>query len=353
MQNTITCRACGKLNRYDVSRCEYCGTPFLPLLPSNTTKYIKAPPLATSVPDRVIQLTQLYNDIMIFQVMGYEQPILAKATSGKVTLGRYNPGEIPPTVDLTPYNGSLMGVSRQHAVVNRTSDGYALTDLGSTNGTWLNDTRLNAQKAYPMHSGDMLRLGQVALHVYFRQPESQPAVEIVLSLKHEFAEVPLQLSIDGIETELVPFLKATQELQAICNQMLNVLQSSVVITNITVDPTKSLINVKMTGIIQALRILRGNIARWREFQRERLQILYEREHIKAAQSFIQSSANNGNGDTGQLRIETWTTGLNLAYEIVKETAPDLDEAQRRRYVDDLLPHLQKLALSPLRVTLDS
>jgi pSer/pThr/pTyr-binding forkhead associated (FHA) protein len=47
-------------------------------------------------------------------------------------------------------------VSRQHAVVNYRDGMFLITDLGSANGVWVNDTRLT--DPYPLSSGDEIRL---------------------------------------------------------------------------------------------------------------------------------------------------------------------------------------------------
>jgi len=41
-------------------------------------------------------------------------------------------------------------------------------DLGSANGTWLNDERLLPYKSYPLASGSHLRLGRMRLFVLYR-----------------------------------------------------------------------------------------------------------------------------------------------------------------------------------------
>jgi diguanylate cyclase (GGDEF)-like protein len=56
------------------------------------------------------------------------------------------------------------GVSRRHAALARTGDQYQLTDLGSTNGTFLNDERLRAPA--PLQDGDSIRIGPYAIFRY-------------------------------------------------------------------------------------------------------------------------------------------------------------------------------------------
>jgi len=52
-------------------------------------------------------------------------------------------------------------VSRRHAMLNRVDGSYFVSDLGSGNGTWLNERRVS--KPLPLRDGDNLRLGTVLL----------------------------------------------------------------------------------------------------------------------------------------------------------------------------------------------
>src|SRR6185369_5107289 len=47
-------------------------------------------------------------------------------------------------------------VSRQHAVINYRDGIFMITDLGSANGTFVNDRQLT--EAFPLASGDIIRL---------------------------------------------------------------------------------------------------------------------------------------------------------------------------------------------------
>jgi hypothetical protein len=52
------------------------------------------------------------------------------------------------------------GASRRHAEVRRTADGYVLVDLGSTNGTMVNERSVSEQ---PLSEGDRITIGRTVL----------------------------------------------------------------------------------------------------------------------------------------------------------------------------------------------
>ena len=54
-------------------------------------------------------------------------------------------------------------VSRRHALVRDLGDAPGIEDLGSTNGTWLNDRRVDSPTA--LRAGDVVRFGNTIWHV--------------------------------------------------------------------------------------------------------------------------------------------------------------------------------------------
>jgi len=71
-------------------------------------------------------------------------------------------------VDLTPYGAQDRGVSRIHAQLHLSDEKLFITDLGSTNGTYLSGTRLEPNEPTSLRKGDELLLGRLAVQVLFR-----------------------------------------------------------------------------------------------------------------------------------------------------------------------------------------
>lgn len=83
---------------------------------------------------------------------------------GRLVLGRGGKG-VSLDVNLSEQYGWMLGVSRKHAEIIYDSGQYYLADLNSTNGTFLNSTRLRPQERYPMESADQIRMGHFLMIV--------------------------------------------------------------------------------------------------------------------------------------------------------------------------------------------
>lgn len=66
-----------------------------------------------------------------------------------------------PTADIVVRDAHL---SRRHAEVWLTGEGACLADLGSTNGTWLNDRRISGVEQ--LADGDVIRVGRTELRLF-------------------------------------------------------------------------------------------------------------------------------------------------------------------------------------------
>ena len=94
---------------------------------------------------------------------------LVLPASTQLIVGRGDPmsSARDPDVDLSPYNASEMGVSRQHIELTWRNDLIYVVDMGSTNGTLLNGQRLLTGIARLLRDGDELIIGHLPVRVRF------------------------------------------------------------------------------------------------------------------------------------------------------------------------------------------
>lgn len=76
-----------------------------------------------------------------------------------------------PDVDLTRFDASENGVSRQHLLLTRTRTGLTVTDLGSRNGTFIDRKRLSPYQPVQLRNRSVLHIGQLAAQVFYQLSE--------------------------------------------------------------------------------------------------------------------------------------------------------------------------------------
>lgn len=105
---------------------------------------------------------------IIFVIRGIvERVVIPK--DGSITIGRSDPRtRTRVDLDLTPYGALDRGVSREHVRMHIEDGKLYVTDLGSTNGTFLASTRLEAHTPTVLRKGDELLLGRLPIQVLFR-----------------------------------------------------------------------------------------------------------------------------------------------------------------------------------------
>src|SRR5262245_19528521 len=64
-------------------------------------------------------------------------------------------------------------ISRRHCAIVRTNDAYTIRDLGSRNGTYVNDIRITEE--VPLTEGCEVRVGPLRFHVATRDSKVAPA----------------------------------------------------------------------------------------------------------------------------------------------------------------------------------
>jgi hypothetical protein len=161
------CGQCGYPYEADHLYCETCGHILPHALggdPLDMTYHFDVPTAlaedlqwGTSYFHRRASLSfRLENDLVI--------PVSLRAKS--VILGRGMELSIEH-VDLNRYKGAELGVSRRHARIDQNREVLHITDLDSSNGTFLNRQRLVPGVPHILRNRAILQLAQLTLRVQF------------------------------------------------------------------------------------------------------------------------------------------------------------------------------------------
>jgi pSer/pThr/pTyr-binding forkhead associated (FHA) protein len=155
----VFCNHCGHRNPPDSSFCSSCGSP-LDLKGDRTITLTAVDPLQDAPgaeDDVVVTASDLPVGSAVLIVRAGTQAGDRFALTGDQTrLGRHPDSEIMLD-DIT--------VSRRHASIERTAEGYVVTDAGSLNGTYVNQQRI--ERAV-LHHGDELQVGKFRLVLFER-----------------------------------------------------------------------------------------------------------------------------------------------------------------------------------------
>lgn len=89
-------------------------------------------------------------------VRGLEEGVTQPFNDSSVTIGRRADCHIPLDAD---------NVSRTHAAISRREQGYHVIDLGSSNGTYLNEQRIESAQ---LKDGDRIRIGNYIITITLR-----------------------------------------------------------------------------------------------------------------------------------------------------------------------------------------
>jgi pSer/pThr/pTyr-binding forkhead associated (FHA) protein len=159
MSSYVFCNQCGHRNPPTSTFCSSCGSP-LDSLHDRTITLAAVDPLQDAPgrdDDIVVPVGELPTEVGVLIVRAGAQagarfPLLENITR----LGRHPDSEISLD-DIT--------VSRRHAEIERTPDGYVVSDAGSLNGTYVNQERVDR---VVLRHGDELQIGKFRL-VFFER----------------------------------------------------------------------------------------------------------------------------------------------------------------------------------------
>jgi pSer/pThr/pTyr-binding forkhead associated (FHA) protein len=155
----VFCNHCGHRNPPESAFCSSCGSP-LDLKGDRTVTLTAVDPLQDAPgpeDDVVVTVGDLPRGVAVLIVRSGPQAGDRFALStGETRLGRHPDSEIMLD-DIT--------VSRRHAAIEQTTEGYVVTDAGSLNGTYVNQERI--ERAV-LHHGDELQVGKFRLVLFER-----------------------------------------------------------------------------------------------------------------------------------------------------------------------------------------
>jgi hypothetical protein len=167
----IECPSCGKKHRPGTLFCTECGV-YLP-----TGGALRTEPLPTDeLPkSRATTWEAVGSDEekgaglrpLVVRVLSSSRQVQLPAMP-ELLLGRLDAAHgIFPDLDLTTDGGLEMGVSRRHAKIAQRGGEFFVEDVGSANGTFLNNKRLTPYLPYPLQEGDEIQVGQLRIRISF------------------------------------------------------------------------------------------------------------------------------------------------------------------------------------------
>jgi pSer/pThr/pTyr-binding forkhead associated (FHA) protein len=163
------CPNCQKKNDTSAAFCKYCGVP-LEFSQDNPTTTSRIEPDSSAQPSPaenvVIGSLELPDEGVAVYLKDYAKPIAVRTNQEFIIGRKLTPIDMEAFVDLVPFGAYENGVSQRHAMIRQASHGWEIIDLGSTNGTWLDNKRLLPNKPYSLHGFAQIHLGRMCLYIY-------------------------------------------------------------------------------------------------------------------------------------------------------------------------------------------
>jgi hypothetical protein len=149
---SLQCPSCGADNPASEAYCVDCG--------ANLGGSAASPPVPVVTPPLVTPVAPLQPVVAVARLTlanGQKTYSLDKEIT---TMGRRSPADqIEPDIDLTDDDPESY-VSRRHAQIHRNDDQYVFEDVGSSNGSFINNTKVTAGVQQVLKDADRVRLGK-------------------------------------------------------------------------------------------------------------------------------------------------------------------------------------------------
>lgn len=171
--NTIQCPKCRRIVPATEVFCPTCGT-FLQDGIASAFKTIRLEEEPnTFKPDYFGATSTL---VLFVRHNKNQYRIQPQSFKREIIIGRSD-GSAPvtPDIDLANQDAGKLGVSRMHLSLHYDPDNNTLsvTDLRSSNGSFVNNQRLHSHEVRVLRTGDELRLGKLVLGVIFQHPQNE------------------------------------------------------------------------------------------------------------------------------------------------------------------------------------
>jgi hypothetical protein len=345
------CPICKNKNELEAVTCAFCGAPLgaASQAPVTTVPILSVQPeLILKRSERLQYLAEYPPDVLILFVMEDDLPLVVPGLRPSTVLGRNITNTPSEMVDFSNY-GPDLGVSRQHAQISF-AGGYAIEDLDSTNGTWLNQARLVPHRSYPLHSGDEIRLGSLRLNIYYHPSEAdRSSADMVLLLAETLgaSEGRRRITPTYLAKVIQPYLAALADLQQATDEMLGRQSRELVINTMSAMRPELPIGLSLTGASQAISLMEGFVIPWRHEHEADLKLLLAGWPQPAP-------------DTPEAEAAAWRAAAEnlraalpaLAQNVADHLAVLLSVKGQPEVAQRLLPALSVLATSPLQSMLD-
>jgi transcription elongation factor Elf1 len=166
-----------------VSLCVYCGQPTNGVqVCQNCTQHTMTPAAPAALPttsydswsdethpndSSMVEFTS--DSLLVIQVKVNNGAFLVVRLHSSATVGRSDESQMAvPTVDFAKHHGLEYGVSRMHARLERSDNMVILSDLGSRNGTYINQQWCRPHSEYIIRDQDEIMFGRLKTRVHFR-----------------------------------------------------------------------------------------------------------------------------------------------------------------------------------------
>jgi pSer/pThr/pTyr-binding forkhead associated (FHA) protein len=170
------CPNCGAEQLDGVMFCAECGIDLIGKGPRNETTASLGQKASQSVDEDVTEEggAPLVAPQSASEGQGFSLTLLSSGrrlplvVNKELLVGRLDEKRsILPDIDLSKHGGYDAGVSRKHAIIALHYDECILEDLGSANGTYVNNRRIQPNQPVTLNNGDEIKFGTLLTRVEF------------------------------------------------------------------------------------------------------------------------------------------------------------------------------------------